>query len=282
MINLEKEKITPFSEDYWKQDGGKKWVELIDATEATLQVFNEKLLEHAGIAAGESVLDVGCGGGLNSIEIANRVGATGRVVGVDISPEVLMVAGARGGHVTNLEFSEGDAASMSLEADLFSLIFSRFGVMFFADPVNAFINLRRALKPDGRMVFLCWRTMEENTWMMEPARAVHEVIPPQGPPPDPDAPGPFSLGKRETVVGLLGDAGFQSIDIMALDVGMSVGSLSNTVDYFMKMGPAAAAVANATEAQKTEVKEALGEALKQYETADGVVMAGAAWLVTAR
>ena len=282
MNEVIKENIIPFSEDYWKQDGGRKWVELIDETEATLQVFNEKLLEHAGIGAGETVLEVGCGGGLNSIEIASRVGETGSVLSVDISPEILAVAAARGGHVTNLVFTEGDAASMSLEPGLFSLIFSRFGVMFFSDPVNAFVNLRRALRPDGRMVFLCWRSMEENTWMMEPARAVQEVIPPQGPPPDPDAPGPFSLGQRETLTSLLGDAGFQSIDIAALDVGMSIGPLSNTVEFFMKMGPAAVAVADATEAQKAEVKEALGKALKKYETADGVVMPGAAWLVSAR
>ena len=276
------EKIIPYSEGYWKQDGGRKWAELIDDTEATLQVFNEYLLEHAGISAGESVLEVGCGGGLNSIEIANRVGKTGRVVAVDISPEVLAVAGARGGHITNLEFTEGDAAGMSLEAGFFNLVFSRFGVMFFSDPVAAFANLRRALNPDGRMVFLCWRSMEENTWMMEPARAVHEVIPPQGPPPDPDAPGPFSLARRDRVEALLGEAGFTSIAIEPLDVGMAIGPLASAVEFFMKMGPAAAAIVDATDAQKAEVRDALMQLLKNYNTDDGVVMPGCAWIVKAR
>lgn len=282
MNEVLQENIIPFSEDYWKQDGGKKWVELIDETEATLQVFNERLLEHAGITAGETVLDVGCGGGVNSIEIANRVGKAGRVVGVDISAEVLAVAEARSGHVDNLEFTEGDAASMPFDPDNFSLIFSRFGVMFFSDPVSAFANLRSSLKTEGRLVFLCWRSMEENTWMMEPARAVHEIIPPQGPPPDPDAPGPFSLGKSERVVGLLGAAGFQSIDIAAMDVGMRIGPLSNAVDFFMRMGPAAVAAADATEEQTSAIRNVLADVLKRHDTDDGVVMPGAAWLVTAR
>lgn len=282
MKNIKKENIVPFSEDYWKQDGGQKWVEFIDETEATLEVFNERLLERAGIVAGETVLDVGCGGGLNSIAIASLVGEAGRVTGVDISPQVIALAGARGGHMTNLEFVEGDAARLSLEDGLYSLVFSRFGVMFFSDPVEAFINLRRALKPDGRMVFLCWRPMEENTWMQEPARAVWEIIPPDGPPPEPDAPGPFSLGDKNRVEALLGNAGFTSIDIEPLNVEMAIGPLTSAVEFFMKMGPASAAAADATDEQKSEIRNVLAEVLKRYDTDNGVVMPGAAWAVTAR
>ena len=102
MIKTEEEKIIPFSEDYWMQDGGQKWAELIDETEATLHVFNEKLLEHSAVTEGEVVLDVGCGGGLNSIEIANRVGDTGQVIGIDISPDILVIAVERGKHLDNL------------------------------------------------------------------------------------------------------------------------------------------------------------------------------------
>jgi len=282
MKNLEKEKVIPFSEDYWKQEGGQKWIEFMDETEASLAVFNDKLLARAGITDGETVLDVGCGGGLNSITIANMVGETGRVVGVDISPEIIAVADTRGGHLDNIEFTEGDAASMPLEQAFFSLVFSRFGVMFFSEPVKAFINLRKALKAEGRMVFLCWRSMEENTWMLAPAQAVAEIIPPQGPPPEPDAPGPFAFGRRERVEELLGDAGFNSIHIEPLDVGMSIGPLPNAVDFFMKMGPAAVAIADATDTQKDAIRKALGEVLKTYETDNGVVMPGAAWVVTAR
>lgn len=278
----DKENIIPFSEDYWRQEGGQKWVESIDDTESTLHAFNEELLEHAEISIGETVLDVGCGGGLSSIEIAKRVGQGGRVVGIDISPDVLAIAGERGKHIPNLEFTEGDAASQPLPPDSFNLIFSRFGVMFFSQPANAFNNLRQALKADGRMVFLCWRTLEENPWMMEPAQAAFTVIPREGPPPDPDAPGPFSLGSRGRVEELLGGAGFQALDIQAVDAGMSIGPLDDAVEFFMKMGPAAAVVQEASEAQKSAVREALEKVLKNYATADGVVMPGAAWLVAAR
>lgn len=118
--------------------------------------------------------------------------------------------------------------------------------------------------------------------MMEPAQAAFAVIPRQGPPPDPDAPGPFSLGNSERVKELLGDAGFQTIDIKSVDVGMSIGPLEYAVEFFMKMGPAATALLDASEAQKLEVREALEKMVRNYATADGVVMPGAAWLVAAR
>ena len=274
-------KKLPFAEDYWKQDGGQKWVELIDATESYLDVFNKMLFERADIATGESVLDIGCGGGLTSIELANRVGTEGRVMGVDISPDILAVAGVRGRAVANLKFTEGDVATMHLEPGAFSLIFSRFGMMFFSDPVMAFSKLRNALKPSGRMVFLCWRTFDENPWMKEPTQAVFEILPPQDPPPQPDSPGPFSLGKKERIEYLLGAAGFKSIAIEALDTGMSMGALTDVVDYFMRMGPAAAVIADAADEHQTAARTVIREVLKRYETDQGVITKAAAWIVTA-
>ena len=277
----DKKKI-PFAEDFWKQDGGQKWVELIDTTERYLDVFNETLFKRSSIATGESVLDIGCGGGLTSIVLANRVGKTGRVVGVDISPDILAVAGKRGRAVNNLKFVEGDAATMQLEPGGFTLIYSRFGVMFFSEPIKAFSNLRNALKPSGRMVFLCWRTFDENPWMKEPAQAVFEIIPPPGPPPQPEAPGPFSLGKKERIEYLLNRSGFKSIAIEALDARLSMGNLSEVVNYFMRMGPAAAVIADASDAQKAAARTVIREVLQRYETDQGVMSNAAAWIVTAQ
>ena len=274
-------KKIPFAEDYWKEDGGQKWVELIDTTESYLDVFNESLFASANIVRGESVLDIGCGGGLASMEIANRVGDKGRVLGVDISPDILAVAAARGRSITNLEFIVGDAATMQLETGTFSLIFSRFGMMFFSEPLLAFSNLREALRPSGRMVFLCWRTFDENTWMKEPAQAVFDILPPQGPPPEPDAPGPFSLGRKGRIEFLLGKAGFKSISIEAMDASLTMGALADAVDYFMRMGPAAAVIADASAAQKTAARAVLTDVLKRYDTDRGVITNAAAWIVTA-
>ena len=270
-----------FAEDYWKQDGGRKWAHLIDATENYLAVFNESLLDRAKIGAGDVVLDIGCGGGINSIEIALRAGLEGRVLGVDISPDILAVAGERGREIPNLEFIEGDAATMDLDEGGYSLIFSRFGMMFFSDPVRAFNNLRRALRSGGRMVFLCWRTIEENPWMREPAQAVLNFLPPPGPPPDPDAPGPFSLGKKDRIEYLLNHAGFKSINIEALDARMSMGGLDELTDYYMQMGPAAAVIAEADDDEKKAARSIIRNVLESYATEEGVVMSAATWIVTA-
>ena len=284
MNNLEEPEnrnTLPFTEDYWKEEGGHKWVEHIDATESSLEAFNEILLEQAFINDGEWVLDVGCGGGMNSMEIAQRVGPGGWVRGLDISGPILKIARSRGEGYSNLEFIEGDAARVSLEEDNYDLIFSRFGVMFFSDPVAAFTNLRNSLKSTGRMVFLCWRSLQENPWMSIPAQAVSSVVEPQGPAPDPTAPGPFSLAESSRIEELLTSAGLKIIDLRTVDVVMRLGPMSETVEYFLKMGPAAAALADAGEELKKAAAEALRHALEQFESNGTVNPPAAAWIVNA-
>lgn len=277
----ENQRDLPFTETYWKQEGGHKWVDNIEATESSLQAFSEILLEEALVKAGESVLDVGCGGGINSIEIAKRVGPEGWVTGVDISGPILSVARTRGQGQSNLEFVEGDAALMDFRDSDYDLVFSRFGVMFFSNPVAAFKNLRYSLKSTGRMVFLCWRSLENNPWMNLPAQAVSSIIPHEGPAPDPLAPGPFSLAQSDRIQEILTDAGIKILDVKEIDVTMKLGPLSETVGYFLNMGPAAAALADATDEIKAAVAEVLSQSLKQFMS-DGVVNPPAsAWIVIA-
>ena len=271
----------PFTESYWQQEGGHKWVEHIDATESSLEAFNPILLEQAAIQLGEHVLDVGCGGGVNSIEIATRVGPDGHVRGVDISGPILSVARIRGQGLVNLEFAEGDAAQMDFTEKKYDLVFSRFGVMFFSDPVAAFSNLRNSLKPGGRMVFLCWRSLQENPWMSVPGQAVASVVPEPPPAPDPLAPGPFSLADSERIREIITAAGLQIYELNAVDVIMKLAPMAETVEYFMNMGPAAALLADAAEELRTAAAAAMYEALQQY-VSDGVVRPPAsAWIVIA-
>jgi len=277
----ENQSTLPFTEEYWKQEGGHKWVEHINETEASLAAFNEILLEQALVKAGEHVLDVGCGGGMNSVEIARRVGPAGRVRGVDISGPILYVARSRGEGFANLEFIEGDAALMDLAEGGYDLVFSRFGVMFFSDPAAAFINLGNALKSTGRMVFLCWRSLQDNPWMSVPAQAVASVVQPQGPAPDPLAPGPFSLADSGRIQEILTSAGLKLLDLQAIDVEMKLGPLSETVEYFMKMGPAAAMLVDADEELKIAATEAIRHALRQFESNGVVNPPAAAWIVIA-
>lgn len=281
MSENDSKQTVPFAEEYWQEDGGHKWVEYIDETEIALQVFSDKLLDKANPSSDEIVLDVGCGGGANSIEIARRVGQNGRVTGIDISTAILEIAQTRGEQISNLEFINSDAATADLGEGIYDLVFSRFGVMFFSDPVQAFSNLRSALKPSGRIVFLCWRSMEENPWMNVPAQAAFSIVPPQGPPPSEDAPGPFSMASSERVKRLLTDAGLQTINMEAMDVDMKLGGIDDAVDYFMKMGPAAAALMEADEARKQAAAKAIHDALKQFETDAGIQAPAAAWIVTA-
>ena len=282
MNNLNNKRTLPFSEDYWKEEGGHKWVEYLDATETSLEPFNKIMLEYTGITEAEVVLEVGCGGGANSIELAKRVGSGGSVTAVDISAPILSIARARGAGIQNLEFVEGDAAIIKLETGHYDLIFSRFGVMFFSAPVCAFVHLRNSMKPSARMVFLCWRTLEENAWMNVPTRAIFTIIPPAGPPPAPDDPGPFSLASRTRIEEILTAAGFRMIQVKAVDIKMELGTLPDTVEYFMKMGPGAAALAGADEHQKDTVSDVLTKALRQFETAGKVIAPAAAWIVSAR
>ena len=176
---------------------------------------------------------------------------------------------------------EGDAAAIELPEDYYDLIFSRFGVMFFSNPVSAFTNLRKSIKPEGRMVFLCWRSLEENPWMGEPTQAVFSIVPPRGPAPAPDGPGPFSLAESGRIREILQNAGLNVEVVKAVDIFMKLWDVAETVDYFMKMGPGAAALLDATDQQKQAAADAIRDAFIKYEVDGRVSLPAAAWIVIA-
>jgi SAM-dependent methyltransferase len=284
MTEQEENAKPPFSVDFWKGEGGEKWVKNIDLLERHLDELNRILIEHCAVRPGENVLDVGCGGGLTSLALAEAAGPSGRVLGVDVSPVILEIARARGRDVANLDFRLADAGAEDLGEGTFDLIASRFGVMFFEQPLAAFTYLRRHLKSGGRMVFLCWRRFEENPWMGVPAAAAFSVLPPAAPPegePDPDAPGPFSLGEEGRLRFLLEEAGFTEIHLKPVDADVAMGSLEEAVYLTTQMGPAARALEEAEEVERVATLEAIRGALQEFETPAGVVMPCAAWIVSA-
>ena len=179
-----------------------------DRIERGIAGFGEIVLAAADAQPGERVLDVGCGTGGTTAELAAAVGPTGHVLGVDIS-EPLVGGRARAASFGNATFEVGDAATHSFEAASFDLVFSRFGVMFFGDPVAAFAQSARALKPSGRLVFVCWRTPPENPWALRAdARRRSRILPPMARP-GPEEPGQYSFGDRARVERILTRGGLR-------------------------------------------------------------------------
>lgn len=271
------------SQTFWNEEGGRKWVENIDVVEAFILPLSDALVDEIDARPGEKVLDVGCGGGVTSRRLADAVGTGGSVLGVDVSAPILSVANRRAA-AANLEFRLGDAASLDLGENTFDVITSRFGVMFFDDPVKAFSNLHSSLKPSGRLVFLCWRTLDENPWMSETGKAAFAIVPPpaDAPPPDPTAPGPFSLGEKAHLSGILEAAGYSGITVTAQDMPLNMGQVDETVDFLMKMGPAAEAARDAAPDQLDAIRAAVRKVVGRFETSEGIIVPTASWIVRAQ
>ena len=252
----------------------------IDRIERGIGGFSKVALEAAAAQPGERVMDVGCGPGGTTAALATAVGGKGHVLGVDISEPLVEAARARG--LGNATFVVADAATHPFEPASFDLVFSRFGVMFFGDPVAAFENIRRALKPAGRLVFLCWRTAAENPWSATPVRAAQPFLPPMQRP-GPEDPGQFSFGDRSRVERILTQAGFNGLSIEPVDQMVYLGKdIPDILQRIGDFGPLARAFKDVTPEQIAKAKAAIAEALKPHATADGVKLAGACWLVRAR
>lgn len=227
--------------EYWNGEAGERWA-ADDATMATLLgPIAEDLLAHLQPASGIAALDIGCGGGSQSVQLAERIGAGGQVLGVDISEPMLQIAREKGqpAGAAALTFLQADAATYAFDPASVDLLFSRFGVMFFDDPVAAFSNLRQSLKSDGRLGFCCWQSMKDNQWTLLPVQAALSHVPPPESP-DPHAPGPFAFADAQRLESILSASGFGDITIaphtLELAFG-SGGSLRDTVAELMRVGP---------------------------------------------
>ena len=272
--------------EYWNEASGARWVEMSDVIDTQISPLGETAMARAAVAPGERVLDVGCGCGQTSLQLAQRVGGAGSVLGLDISAVMLASARERaaGGGLANLEFRNADAQIEPFSGG-FDLLFSRFGVMFFASPEAAFANLLSALRPGGRLTCLTWQALGMNPWMLVPLAAAAKHLSMGGPPPDPTAPGPFAFADSTRVEGILAAAGFEEIGHESLESELLVAggrSLDETVSFVAQIGPAGAALRDADDALRARVLAEVRTALEPYHDGSGVRMPAAAWIVSAR
>jgi len=272
---------------HWNEVAGPLWVESQDLLDRMIGAFGRAAVDRARLVPGERVLDVGCGTGQTTVEIARRTAPGGRVVGLDVSKPMLEAARRRAAAAapleTALDFIEGDAQVMPLERAAFDLVFSRFGVMFFADPVAAFTNLRSALAPEGRLLFICWQGIARNPWVAGPIQALASVLPMPAPPP-PGTPGPFSLAEPGRVEDLLARAGFADVVLEALEDSLVVGdgSVDATLEFLMRIGPCATLTRDADRETVDRARAALRAFFESVAPNGTLRMQGAAWLVTAK
>lgn len=272
--------------EYWNEKSGDKWVRHQETLDRQIGPHGAAVIQAAAIAPGEAVLDIGCGCGGTTLEIGREVGAGGRVTGIDISDPMLARARERAAAegLPHVEFIKGDAQVFELPPGVYDVAVSRFGVMFFDDPVAAFANIRKALKPGGRVAFACWRPPQENPWVLLPMMeaAKHVEMPP---PPHPEDPGPFAFGDRTRVERILGEAGYTSMAVERLDITMKLGpssDLEESVDFLFEIGPMGRLVADLDGPTQTKLRGAIRGVLEQFHGDQGVIMPSAAWVVTAR
>lgn len=270
--------------EFWNSAEANHWVRHRDRYDGMLAPFTAAVIERAALGGDTCVLDVGCGTGFTTCEAAQRA-PDGTTLGIDVSAPMIAAARRRAGDdgVANVDFLVADAQVARFEPEC-DVLMSRFGVMFFDDPVAAFTNLRGALRPGGHVAFACWRPMLENEWMAVPCMAaLAHVAPPA--PPDPAAPGPFAFGDRDRLAEILADAGYHNVAIEPFDTPVALaggGTVTEAVAFIRSTGMGRLLLADPDDPGVAAAIDAIHGALEPHATGQGVTLGAATWLVTAR
>ena len=269
--------------EFWNGIGGHKWINYQKILNSSLETFGREAMIVAKATSCDHVLDIGCGCGDTSIEIARKVGPKGKVTGIDVSEVILNQAQEHALTMTNLNFECVDAQYYDFDPQVCDLAYSRFGVMFFDDPGAALGNIRKALKPGGRMVFVCWQPVKNNQWINLPLDIAAKFLAPP-PPSGPEVPGPFSFGETKRITEILEIAGFNSISISPYNAKFNLGKNSiEAADFISSIGPSSYLMDNpdTDEITKTNFINDLRQTLALHETRNGIDLNAATWIVSA-
>lgn len=273
--------------EYWNGEAGKRWAQEDETMARLLRPVSAALLDHAGVEGCRNALDIGCGGGSQTMMLAERLGPKARVLGVDISEPMLEVARSKtaggGENLADVAFLQADASTHTFETNDFDLAFSRFGVMFFDDPTAAFSNIRKALRPQAHLAFSCWQAMRDNEWTLIPLQAALQHLPPPEKP-DPHAPGPFAFADPQRVEGILQSAGFRDIAVESFARDIRFGeaaTLAESVRKLAMIGPVSRLLAGQEPALLEQVFASMEEVLTPYYRDGALNLPGAIWFVTA-
>jgi SAM-dependent methyltransferase len=269
---------------YWNGPNGQRWTDRQAEQDVLLAPVSKVLIERAAAKAGERVIDVGCGCGSTSVALARQVAPSGFVLGVDISGPMLARARELAPQEAPVDFVLADATVYPFDPASFDILVSRFGVMFFAEPVVSFANLRRALRPSGRVAFACWREPRENPWMMAPLQAIYQHVP-KLPPQGPEDPGPFAFASEERVRRILGEAGYKAVEMEAVGLSLDIAigrGLDAAVQAAMQIGPGSRALDGHPQETRAAAAKSVKEMLTPYVRGTSVPLSGSIWIVTAR
>lgn len=284
---IERPQATSEYVEFWNDTLAEKFERYREILMNGLSYHSRIPLENMHVEPGSRIVDVGCGWGDTALKLAQKTGPEGYVLGIDCVEQFLQkgrddaaIAG-----LTNVEFLAADVERYPFQAD-FDLCFSRFGMMFFENPVNAMRNIRSALRPGGELKFIVWRTIDDNPWLGLPKEVVLSFLPPPGDDARTCGPGPFSMANTEMVSKQLEIAGFEHIEVERIDGPVTVGdSVENAVGFQLALGPAGEVFREAgeeAERQRPEIEQALREALAPYEQNGEIVMPSSSWTFTAR
>jgi len=274
--------------DFWNEVLVPKSVKYKHILVDGLTHHSEAIFPSLPVKAGDSVLDVGCGFGDTAIKLARIVGPKGRVVGVDCCEAFLDYGrkDAAAAGLDNVTFVEGDVLTMPFKPE-YDFVFSRFGTMFFSNPVAGLRNMRTALKPGGIMTHIVWRERADNPWLSMAKNVVLRFLPPPGDDALTCGPGPFSMSGQEMVTKMMEVAGYRDVTFERVDAPVLVGrTVKDAIDFQLAIGPAGEVFREAgpsAETKRAEIEAALADAIAaQKKEADGIVMDSSSWVISGR